>query len=216
MNILKKLFRGSKNEVDVYANFMGRWHHLFTKRFKGNEISLEIPFKNNLYGDLPDNIKGPKITINNIRSEKPFNVIEIKPALPITLEYNDNVVFNIKLKSEIEKYVGPLRLYFDLANKNIHISINKIIIIANGIEKDINEIFSIDTLGNSPFYRDIQLGAIFENGFEVKEIKISEPFSLIKTEPELPIKIGEVNTLRLNIKAPEENYAGELILFINP
>ncbi|MEM0201128.1 MAG: hypothetical protein QXD23_01870 [Candidatus Micrarchaeaceae archaeon] len=178
-------------------------------------FKIEIPFSNMLgNGLLPDNLKGPDMTISDISIDKPFELLSIKPNLPIDVPYLSKEVFNLEIKGPQGSYSGPLLVKFNTSsNNNVDISISKVFLINkdNKVELE-GSTFSMNIKKGQVFKRDIQLYKVLSYQTTIKKVEISNPFEIVKITPSPPftLNIKDSYVASFLIKAPNFNYAGEV------
>ncbi len=185
----------------------------------GKDVSgifdINIPFKNRLgNGLLPDNLKGPDITVSTISIEKPFELISIKPALPINVQYMSEENFALRIKPPDGSYNGPLFVKFGTGSSdNIDINVAKIVLVNGEKRADLeSSAFNMNIKKGQVFRRDIQLYKILSFQQKISSVEASAPFSIVSTQPSVPLSVDVKDSyiVTLFIKCPEFNYAGDM------
>ena len=179
------------------------------------QFFLDVPFNNRLgNGLLPDNLKGPNITVSDITVDKPFELVSIKPALPIDVSYMSKEVFKLELKGPDGSYSGPLLIKFGTSsNNNIDVSISKVMLVHNSSKVELEgSTFSMNIKKGQIFKRDIQLYKVLSYQAKIEKIEISKPFEIMEITPKPPfiLDIKDSYVASFLIKAPDFNYAGDV------
>ena len=178
-------------------------------------FEINIPYNNMLgNGLLPDNLKGPDMTISDITVDKPFELLSIKPSLPIDVPYLEKKIFALKIKGPEGSYSGPLLVKFNTSSSNnVDISISKVFLLHNEKKVELEgSTFSMNIKKGQVFKRDIQLYKILSYQEKVEKIEISNPFEIVDIKPKLPLilNVKDSYVASFIIKAPNFNYAGEV------
>ncbi len=189
--------------------------HSLPGREVGEVFDLSIPFKNRLgNGLLPDNLKGPDITVSNITVDMPFRLVETVPKLPVEVPYKSEVSFALKIKGPEGNYSGPLLIKFDTSSKdNIDLNIARIVLASGAKKADLEgSTFNMNIKKGQIFRRDIQLYKVLSFQQKVEAVEISAPFQIISTEPKAPFAIDKKDSyvMTIFIKCPEFSYAGDM------
>ncbi len=189
--------------------------HSLGGREVGETFDIDIPFKNKMgSGLLPENLKGPDVTISSITVDKPFELIAINPGLPAEVPYMSESRFALRIKSPGGSYNGPLMVRFETGSTdNIDVSIARIMLSkgAKRVELE-SSASSMNIKKGQVFRRDIQLYKVLSLGDRINNIEVSRPFALVSTDPALPLSIDVKDSyiLKMFIKCPDFSYAGEL------
>ena len=216
-----KLRRGTSeakvNITSINIRMGNDVHGIGGMHVSGKIAKITIPFSNRIgRGLLPDNLKSPPITISGISAEKPFEVIEINPKLPVDVDYRASVSFNITLKVPEGNYEGPVNVRFETkSNDNIGLSIEKVKLLYEGREYDLeNSTESMTVRSGQIIKKDIQMYKLLSFGDSVRKIIIGPPFELADSSPKLPIKIDRKDSyiVSLFIKCPGFSYAGPMLI----
>lgn len=178
-------------------------------------FELPIPFRNKIgSGLLPDEIKGPVTTVSQITIDKPFELLEIKPSLPIEVPYQSEKKFILKIKGPEGSYNGPLLIKFDTSSKdNIDVNVSKIWLTGPTRRMELEEsAFSMNIKKGQTFRRDIQAYKVLSLGQKVTSITMQAPFEVAATDPKLPFTIDRKDSyvVSLFIKCPAFSYAGDM------
>lgn len=207
----------SSKPIDITAiNIrLGGDVHSLPGRAVESTFKIDIPFNNMLgNGLLPDNLKGPDMTVSDITVDKPFELLSIKPNLPIDVPYLEKEIFTLEIKGPQGSYSGPLLVRFNTSSSNnVDVSISKVFLVHN--EKKIElegSTFSMNIKKGQVFKRDIQLYKILSYQEKTERIEISNPFEIVDIKPKLPITLNVKDSYVASflIKAPNFNYAGEV------
>lgn len=182
---------------------------------KEQVFNLPIPFQNKLgKGLLPDNLKGPPITVSLITVEKPFELVDIAPKPPVEVDYLSKKMFDLRIRAPNANYTGPLTIKFDTESKdNIDLNIQKMVLIDSTKTFDVEEsAINMRIKKSQIFKRDIQLYKILSYGRKLESIEVNAPFELSSTEPKLPLLLDKEDSyvVTLFIKCPDFNYVGPL------
>lgn len=219
-DIFKKILGRPKEQVsitltNITLKFGGDFHALEGRTLKEQIFSLEVPFQNKMgSGLLPDNLKGPDITINQVSAEKPFELIDISPKPPVNVAYLSSTLFKLKIKAPMANYTGPLLIAFNTESKdNVNVDLDKMVLV-HGEEKaempgtKINMILKKSQI----IRRDIQAYNILKYGQKVEGISISKPFEIVSADPAPPFTVDRKDSyvVKLFIKCPDFNYAGSM------
>ncbi len=190
-------------------------HSLGEKEVTGDSFDLYIPYSNKLGGGiLPDNLKGPDITISSISVEKPFSLISVTPEPPRLVKYMEKEDFRLKIKAPDSNYEGPMFIKFETDSKdNVTLSISKILLVNGGKSIELEESKADMTLKkNQVIRKDIQLYKVLKYQQEVSSVTVNKPFEIIGIEPKLPFVLDKKDSFiaAVFIRAPEFNYAGPM------
>ena len=127
--------------TSINLRFGSDVHALQGKEFDKEEFELKIPFKNTIgSGLLPDNIKGPEITIKKISVDSPFQLTQLSPKPPLKVGYLSSTSFNMRLRSPSPNYTGPVTISFETdTSDNVNIDINKVVLIKGDMRREIED-----------------------------------------------------------------------------
>jgi hypothetical protein len=169
-------------------------------------------------GLLPDNLKGPDITISQITVDKPFQLLEIKPVLPVDVPYMSDTSFSLKIKGPEGSYSGPLVIKLDTNSKeNIDLNVSRVMLVGPDKRFELEaSAFNMNIKKGQIFKRDIQLFKVLSLGQKVSSIEVVKPFELASCDPKVPFTLDRKDSyiVSLFIKCPDFSYAGEMeILF---
>ena len=189
--------------------------HSLPGRDVGDVFDVAIPFRNRLgNGLLPDNLTGPNITVSGIAVDKPFELLEIKPQLPVEVPYMSNRGFSLKIRAPQGSYNGPLLIKFDTSSKdNIDLNVSRIMLVSEAKRVELEgSTFNMNIKRGQIFRRDIQLYKVLSFGQKVSAVEVAKPFEIISTEPKVPFTLDKKDSyiVTLFIKCPEFSYAGEV------
>ncbi len=190
-------------------------HSLGRKELDREVFTLSIPFQNKLGGGiLPDNLKGPNMTVSEIKVDQPFELLDVSPVLPVEVGYMSRREFTLRIKAPAMNYEGPMMIRFGTESRdNVSINISRIMLF-DGEKKVELESSATDMIikKSQAFRRDVQLYKILGYGRTVDSIEVVAPFSLVDSDPRVPFKIDRKDSYvaTLYIRCPEFNYAGEL------
>lgn len=205
----------SVNLTSITLKFGGDTHALGGREIKEQVFDLDIPFQNKMgSGLLPDNLKGPEITINEIKVEKPFELVKASPQPPLNIAYLGSTHFKLKIRIPTPNYSGPLAITFGTDSKdNVNIDVERMVLIdgTKRTELDgtkVNMILKKQQI----IRRDIQAYNILKHGRTVHEVKINKPFEIVSIDPPAPFTVDKKDSyvLKMYIKCPEFNYAGPM------
>ncbi len=176
---------------------------------------VNIPFKNKMgSGLLPDNLKGPDVTINSITIDRPFELLEVSPELPCNVPFMSEEKFTLRIKAPEGSYNGPLLVRFDTGNKDsIDIKMSRIILTHGTKSVELESgATSMNVKKGQVFRRDIQLYKILSFDQKINSIEVSKPFGFVLSEPNVPLVVDKKDSYVMNIfiKCPDFSYAGEL------
>lgn len=219
-SIFKRGGRPQPNAItltSINLRFGADMHAIAGKEFDKEVFTIEVPFYNKMgSGLLPDNLKGPDISINEITVEKPFELVEANPRPPVSVAYMSSANFKLRIKATTLNYSGPLTITFGTDSKeNVNIDVQKILL-SDGTKKvEIEETANNMILKKSQIIRrDIQVYKILKYGKRIERIEANEPFQIVSSEPGVPFVVDRKDSymIKLYIKCPEFNYAGPLEL----
>ena len=220
LDVFKKLGGKSREKAvmtltSINLKFGADVHALGGRELNEQVFDLDIPFKNTIgSGLLPDNLKGPSVTINGITVEKPFELLSISPKPPISVGYLSSTLFKMKLRAPMLNYTGPLSITFVTdGSDNVNIDVKKITLVDGGRRADIEDTTANMILKKSQIVRrDIQAYKILKYGRTVSGISINKPFEVVSTEPAVPFAVDRNDSyiIKIFIKCPEFNYAGPM------
>jgi hypothetical protein len=209
---------GSRTTITNINIRLGGDVHSLPGRDVGDSFDLTIPYKNTIgNGLLPDNLKGPDVTVSQITIDKPFELVECKPNLPINIPYMSQEKFALKIKAPNYSYNGPMVVKFDTSSKeNIDVNVSKIMFVHGTKRVELeSSAFNMNIKKGQVFKRDIQLYKILSFGQEVKAIEISKQFEIADCNPKAPFKLDAKDSyiVSLFIKCPDFSYAGEMEIY---
>ncbi len=192
-------------------------HALSGRIVEGQEFYLEIPFKNRMgSGMLPSHLKGPSITIKEIRVDKPFGLVSSEPAAPLSVPYMGDMLFGIRVKAPGGNYTGPLTITFESEKSDdVNIDIEKITLTDGSRSVEVEDTSSNMILKKSQIIRrDMQAYKILSFGQQVAGISAAKPFEVVSTEPKVPFSVDRKDSyiIKIYIKCPDFNYSGPLEL----
>jgi hypothetical protein len=208
---------GAISLTSINLRFGTDMHAISGREFKDEVFTIEVPFHNKMgSGLLPDNLKGPDISINEITVEKPFELVEVTPKPPTNVAYMSSANFTLKIRALTPNYSGPLTITFATDSKdNVNIDVQKILL-SDGTKKvEIEDTANNMILKKSQIIRrDIQVYKILKYGKRVDNIEVNKPFQIVSSEPAVPFTVDKKDSymVKLFIKCPEFNYAGPLEL----
>ena len=225
MSLLDKLGLGKRKEnavnkkkvtlTGINLRFGGDVHGIEGKELDEQIFTLDIPFQNKMgSGLLPDNLKGPDMTISSMKVDKPFELVEVQPGLPVDVSYLSKVVFHLRIKAPSMNYTGPLGILFGTESEdNVSVDIGKTVLIDG--EKKVKLDLPSEKMvmkKSQIFRRDIQLYNILKFGREISNVSANSPFEIVSTEPGSPFTLDRKDSyvLKVFIKCPDFNYAGPL------
>ncbi len=215
LSIFDRLRHGKPkaNITSISINYMGSTHQLQGMKVFDSEFELRIPFKNKTASDLPEDIKRPDLRIDDIQVQSPFKLIDVKPQLPIVVPYGESTEILLKLKAPEIAYTGPLFLNM-LAKSpdSIHVSISHVLLSKDEKSYEVESSQRSMYLQKGEVFRqDVQVMSVLDKGESISRVEVNKPFSLVKTEPQLPLNCDKDSiVLSLFLKAPEFSYAGPL------
>lgn len=207
--------RSKVSITSVNLKFMGNSHALNGLEVPSRVFEYTIPFQNRMGSDLlPENLKGPKVTISNITVSDPFKLIEINPKLPVDIQYQSKVSFVLKIEAPDLSYDGPIAINFgNESADNIAININKMILTRNGQSVELENSEMMATMQKHQlFKKEIQIYKIMSLNEKLSKIEVSKPFELVSVQPALPIIADKKDSYIISIflKAPDSSYAGSV------
>ena len=201
--------------TSINLRFGSDVHALQGMEFDKEEFELKIPFKNTMgSGLLPDNLKGPEITIKKVSVDSPFQLVGLSPETPLSVGYLESTNFNVRLRSPSPNYTGPVTVSFETdTSENVNIDLNKVVLIKDNIRREIEDTAANMILKKSQIIRrDIQVYKILKYNQAVSSVKANPPFEIVSSEPAAPFTIDRKDSyvIKLFIKCPDFNYAGPL------
>ncbi len=214
-SIFKK--KGNKHTLritNLNIKMGGETHGIKGSEFDTSTFKLSVPFQNKVgSGLLPDGVRGQDIRITSIVAEQPFQVIDVKPKLPVSVAYLSKMVFDITAKGPEGNYEGPMYLKFDTDEEGVVVNVEKITLKNGSKSYELeNSTESMKVRKGQILRRDLQAYKILSYGSEVKSVEISTPFSIYEVQPKLPFRVDVKDSymIRLYIKAPEFSYSGPI------
>lgn len=201
--------------TSINLKFMGNSHGMDGIKTDSSVFDLNVPFQNKMGSNLlPDNLKGPSLTISKITVAEPFKLLDVEPKLPVQVDYMSRTVFKLRIKGPDVTYEGPLSLNFgNETNDNVGINVQKIVLNHNGKKVELEESGVTATMQKSQLFKhSIQLYKILSFGETLNAVEVDRPFELVSTDPKLPIKIDKKDSYIMNfyLKCPDSSYAGNL------
>lgn len=201
--------------TSVNLKFMGNLHSLNGINVPSRAFEYRIPFQNKMGSDLlPDNVKGPKVTISTITVSEPFKLLDVSPKLPVSIEYQSKESFTLRIEAPDLAYDGPISINFgNESSDNIALSISKVVLSRNGRTVDLeNSELTATMQKNQVFKKEIQLYKILSFNETLSRIEVSKPFELVSVQPQLPILADKKDSYIINLylKAPKSSYAGSI------
>lgn len=213
------LFKKAKVVVSsVNVKWRGSTHSLGGMSVNTESFEVTIPFQHKPQEDFNlDFLKTQKkapVTITRIDVREPFKLISSEPALPQSIDENAKVVFKVKITPPDYNYEGPLNMELLSDNNDmVHVEITKIIIITSKKRTEVdNKPMIMDLAKGQVFKQNTHLFGIVDFDGEVKNIKVSPPFTFVSSDPKVPFKIDRKTGYLIDvyIQAPKENYGGPL------
>lgn len=199
---------------NVNLKFMGAVHALEGLDTDSIVFEYKVPFQNRIGEQIPDHIKGPEITINNISVSEPFELVSVEPVLPAKVPYRARADFTLWIKAPNVLYKGPLSI--SMSNdptESIAVDVKGISLEYKDKQIELEQSAMASSMQKSQiFKKDIQLYKIAGLNDQIKSISVDAPFELVDTSPKLPILADKKDSyvVSLYIKAPESSYAGGL------
>lgn len=218
------LFR-KKNKINVPAinlKFRGELHSVGGVSAESRIFSVTVPFTNRPYANSLTEAEIIKpsdfepISLKGIQASQPFKVLAVEPALPRKITSEERAEFKISIEGPDYNYSGPLTLEFLEENREfVHLEISKVLL--NGYGKSVEAESTLNMLNvpkNHIFQQNLQLMKLLSYGLKVERISVDKPFEFEGSLPKLPFVINDAGSfvLSIYIKAPEENYAGPLVV----
>jgi len=200
--------------TSINLKFGADVHAIAGREIKEQVFRLEIPFQNKIgSGLLPDNLKGPEITINDVLIERPFELVDASPKTPLNVAYMSRTVFKLQIKGP-PSYTGPLSITFSTDSKdNVNIDVEKVTLIDGDRRADVEDTAVNMILKKSQIVRrDVQVYKILKYGRTVEKVGINKPFEIVSSDPPFPFTVDRKDSyiIKLYIKCPDFNYAGPM------
>ncbi len=201
------------SSIDI--KFMGSVHAMPGITSTKNIFDINIPFQNKMgSGMLPENIKGPAVTLSAIKISSPFKVIGIEPSLPIKVGYMSRENIRITVEGPQMNYDGPIAIDFgNDTSDEVTLNISKYTLEFPGRKSDLeNTAATIKIQKGQVFRKDVQFYKVGSYMSKVNSITINEPFELVSTQPAVPFVASTKDSFIVSvfIKAPEFNYSGDI------
>ncbi len=199
--------------TSINLRYMGETHSLSGKEVREKVFEVYIPFQNKLGNDLlPDNLKGPGMSVSRITVAPPFELVSASPRLPVQIDYMSKVIFTLRVKAPDVTYEGPLVVSFGNEQaESVNLNLKAINLHSKGRSLELeNSGMIINMQKGQIFKRSVQLYKIFSFGDRITGIEVNDPFGVVSTEPALPLSVDKKDSFILGIylKAPDFNYAG--------
>ncbi len=201
--------------TSINLKFMGETHSIGGKKVDSRVFELSIPFQNKIGSDLlPDNLKGPGLSLAKIEVSQPFRLVSSAPGLPLDVDYMSKVVFKLRIEAPEVTYEGPLTINFGNEQKEtVNINISRMALMANGSSIELEDSGMAATMQKGQiFKRSVQLYKVLRYRDQVGGIAVSQPFELVSTDPKVPFALDKKDSfiVGLYIKAPSFSYSGAL------
>jgi hypothetical protein len=199
--------------TSINLRFGADVHAISGREFRGDTFNIDVPFHNRMgSGLLPDNIKGPGISIKEITVDRPFELLEVSPKPPIEVAYMSSTNFSLRIKALTLNYSGPMTITFNTDSKeNVNIDIQKILLSDGTRKVELEDTTSNMILKKSQIIRrDIQIYKILKYGKKVEKIEVNEPFQIVEPTTSFTVDKKDSYIIKLFIKCPDFNYAGPL------
>ena len=189
--------------------------HSLPGRDVGEVFNLDIPFRNRMgSGLLPENLKGPDMTVSSITVDRPFMLLGVSPSLPLNVQHMSEAKFTLSIKAPGGSYTGPLLIRFDTgSDDNIDVKISRMMLASGARRVELEgSTSSMNVKKGQAFRRDIQLYKVLSFQQKVNAIEVSKPFELVSSDPSPPFTIDKKDSYitKLYIKCPDFGYAGEV------
>ncbi|MDE1874259.1 MAG: hypothetical protein KGI04_04045 [Candidatus Micrarchaeota archaeon] len=205
--------------TSISIDYLGDKHGLDGMKVSGDTFELSIPFRNKTGSDLLDeSLKRPDLRIDSISVSRPFELVEVKPGLPIVVRYQDGVDLTLKLRAPSIPYTGPLSVSLgEKTSGMVRVQIERMTAVYRGrklVLEDAPSVLSVQK--GQVLKRDVQLYKAMKYGDAVNAIGVSAPFVFSGSEPKAPFRIDKQDSFIISVfvLAPQESYAGPLeILF---
>jgi hypothetical protein len=201
------------SSIDI--KFMGSVHAMPGITSTKNVFDINIPFKNKMgSGMLPENIKGPDVTLKGIKVSSPFKVIRIEPSLPIKVGYMSREEIRLTIEGPRMNYDGPIAIDFgNDTSEEVTLNISRYTLEFPGRKSDLENTATVMKIQKGQVFRkDVQFYKVGSYMSKVNSITINEPFELVSTQPKAPFVASAKDSFIVSvfIKAPEFNYSGDV------
>ena len=203
--------------TSINVRFMGEVHGMRGLASTSKVFDYELPFQNKIGSDLlPDEVKGPPMKVTEIKVKEPFKLLEISPALPISVPYLSKTMLKLRIEGPEVNYEGPLTIEVasDSGDK-VSINIQKIMLHNSSSVIELEDSAIIFPMQRGQvFKKDVQLYKILPYKSALNSIEVNEPFRVVSTEPKIPLVLDKKGSYVISIfmKAPDFSYAGILDL----
>lgn len=201
------------SSIDI--KFMGSVHAMPGVTSTTNVFDINIPFQNKMgSGMLPENIRGPTVTLKDIKVSSPFRVIGIEPSLPIKVGYMSKENIRLTVQGPQMNYDGPISIDFgNDTSEEVTLNISKYTLEFPGRKSDLeNTATTIKIQRGQVFRKDLQFYKVGSYMSKVNSVTINEPFELVSTQPKTPFVASTKDSFIVSvfIKAPQFNYSGDV------
>ncbi len=201
--------------TSIGISYLGDKHGLDGMQVNDKIFELSIPFQNKTGSDLlDDSLKRPDLKVENISVSAPFELVDVRPRLPIAVSYKEGVSIRLRIRAPDVPYTGPLSV--SLGEKDsgmVRVEIEKMLAVHNGARTVLEEAPSVLSVQKGQVLkRDVQLYKVMKYGDTVSSIEVNKPFVFSGAEPKPPFRIDERSSYIISIfvLAPEYSYAGPL------
>ncbi len=201
----------------INITYMGDRHSLNGMQVGGGVFEVKIPFKNKTGSDmLSDEVKRPDLRIESASVSQPFELADVKPALPIAVKYMQSVELTLSLRAPKVPYTGPISITLNEKSSSVvRLEISKMVAMRNGKSFNLEDEPSVASAQKGQVLRrDVQLYRFMKFGDKVSGISVNKPFAMAGSEPKAPFAIDKPDSYiaSIYILAPDYGYAGPLEL----
>jgi len=217
LSFLKKKYTYTGEVTGISIYWKNAMHGLPGMKLKEREFEIKLPFTNKNHEELSFLKKADTTEIvNSIEVTKPFKLVGIEPALPVSIKSGESIQFIIKVQAPEYNYSGPLVLKMvPKPVEMVHIELPDIIAIRGSKRVKVNEHGEVKSIEkNSNFEVSMQMYRVLTYNDSVKSVTVNKPFEFVGSDPKIPFTIDNKSSYVASfyIKAPEFDYAGNLEL----
>ena len=205
--------------TNISLRFMGAVHGIPGITSEKQVFYLNIPFQNKMGSNLlPSDLKGPSMTIKEIKVGLPFKLLDTSPQLPAEVPFMGKTVFRLKVEGPSVNYEGPMSITMnDEPADNIGLNIRSIVISKGNKRVALeNSSMRLSLQKGQIFKTELQMYNILQYNDKISRIKVTPPFTVESTDPMAPTTLDKKDSyiMKIYVKAPDSNYTGDLEIIV--
>ncbi len=205
--------------TNISIRFMGAVHGIPGITSEKQVFYVNIPFQNKMGSNLlPDDLKGPSMTVKEIKITPPFKLLEVSPKLPSEVKFMDKAVFKLKVEGPSVNYEGPMSITMnEEPADNIGLNI-RAIVLSKGSQRVVleNSSMRLSLQKGQIFKTELQMFNILKYNDSITRVKVAPPFTVESTDPAFPTTVNKQDSyvMKIYVKAPDSNYTGDLEVIV--